>query len=405
MTKSTKFGFNYLAQHQVSKDILINENFDKIDSLVWSTFKDIDTISPPKSAENGDAYIIPSNGTNKWSGRANQIALYRNKTTGWEYYPPKEGYCFYISKKNSYYSFNGTSWFAITKGIPVPVTGKNTPSVISPLGNGHGSVAKSTIINPPNNNTGSTILDNMEMIGIKDKANQNDRLVVNSNSALFKSSKEVSLKVSRGSINEESSITFLTGQTTNGKIGLLNDNYLHISTSQDGKNFHDGLLIKPDSGQVIIQNGSYIKGGIQFENHDQTLKDYDFGSWKPTIGSTEGNGVTNIYKNQTGSYMQIGKMVFINLFIECDSLSGTGNIVIEGLPKPVDTSILFFGNAIMQNVVKLPDGSFPNAIGIIDNTSRLFLLYTDKTGSSNMWPANIGNNFSIKASMMYMTNT
>ena len=62
-----------------------------------------------------------------------------------------------------------------------------------------------------------------------------------------------------------------------------------------------------------------------------TLDDYEEGTFTPTI---EGNSTagTATYATQTGRYTKIGRAVFVEIFLNWSSGTGTGNIQIKGLP-------------------------------------------------------------------------
>jgi hypothetical protein len=62
-----------------------------------------------------------------------------------------------------------------------------------------------------------------------------------------------------------------------------------------------------------------------------TLDDYEEGSFLPTISGTTAAG-TGTYITQVAIYTKIGRIVTFQLNISWSAHTGTGNIVIEGLP-------------------------------------------------------------------------
>jgi hypothetical protein len=87
----------------------------------------------------------------------------------------------------------------------------------------------------------------------------------------------------------------------------------------------DGNLVIGTSGKGI--SFSAIPGGTS-----ELLDDYEEGDWTPTISGSVTPG-TGTYFNQTGRYTKIGRLVFIQAWINCGGgHTGTGNMLLTGLP-------------------------------------------------------------------------
>ncbi|MDA7845415.1 DUF2793 domain-containing protein, partial [Rickettsiales bacterium] len=273
MIHTSKFNLYYLAQHQTNKDILVNENFDKIDKLMWAIAQDVNITTPPQNPTTGDIYIVGASPTGTWEKQDNKIALYRD-TFGWDFYTPHNGTVIYVAKYNSQYVFNNT-WKAINS-IP------------------------STLAIPPN-----TELQNVKMLGINTQANIVDKLCIKSNSINLNNDTDAVITISKGNEQSKSGIVLSNNFSARATLGLMQDDNLKISVSPDGQNFHEGISIQKDSGQLIINNGAYIQGGIQFENNNQKLTSYDHGQWTPILAGENTAGTTQ-YEYQSGQFTQIG---------------------------------------------------------------------------------------------------
>ena len=90
-----------------------------------------------------------------------------------------------------------------------------------------------------------------------------------------------------------------------------------------------------------------IPGGIKFpavqvpSANANTLDDYEEGTWTPVIGGGTIYGACT-YAFRAGTYVKIGKMVFISCWIEWTGHTGTGGMRIDGLPfAAADTNDLF----------------------------------------------------------------
>ena len=93
-----------------------------------------------------------------------------------------------------------------------------------------------------------------------------------------------------------------------------------------------------------------------------TLDDYEEGTWTPTvIGTTTAGTATYAYQN--GKYTKIGRMVFVECFIDWSSGTGTGDLRIANLPFTVDTSTVTYPCATIGRInnVTLTAGATPQA--------------------------------------------
>jgi hypothetical protein len=86
------------------------------------------------------------------------------------------------------------------------------------------------------------------------------------------------------------------------------------------------------TGNLVVSNGK----GIDFSltpgtGTSELLADYEEGTWSPTIIGTTTAG-TGTYTNQIGVYTKIGRSVTVNLSLQWNAHTGTGNMRIEGLP-------------------------------------------------------------------------
>jgi len=94
-------------------------------------------------------------------------------------------------------------------------------------------------------------------------------------------------------------------------------------------------------GDQTIIDGNLVIGtsgkGIDFSatsgaGTSELLDDYEEGDWTPTISGSTTPG-TGTYLNQTGRYTKIGRLVFIQAWINCGGgHTGTGNMLLTGLP-------------------------------------------------------------------------
>lgn len=100
------------------------------------------------------------------------------------------------------------------------------------------------------------------------------------------------------------------------------------------------LSVHETSGDVSIANGNVVMAtsgkGIDFSattgtGTSELLNDYEEGTFTPTVGGSTGNG-TAVYTTQKGLYTKIGRIVQIQIFVEWNTGTATGNQTVIGLP-------------------------------------------------------------------------
>lgn len=62
-----------------------------------------------------------------------------------------------------------------------------------------------------------------------------------------------------------------------------------------------------------------------------TLDDYEEGTWTPTVVGISTAG-TATYSTQTGRYTKVGRLVFVEFAVSWSGHTGTGTMVVDGLP-------------------------------------------------------------------------
>jgi hypothetical protein len=117
-----------------------------------------------------------------------------------------------------------------------------------------------------------------------------------------------------------------------------NNGRLLFATTNTGGSLVERMRIR-SHGTVILQGGSTTATGtgITFpatqnaSSDANTLDDYEEGTFTPTIGGTVSDG-TATYSTQVGQYTKIGNRVFFIIRLGWSSGTGSGSMVIRGLP-------------------------------------------------------------------------
>ena len=124
---------------------------------------------------------------------------------------------------------------------------------------------------------------------------------------------------------------------------------LVFSTTADGASSPTERMRIGSDGLITISGPGIKFPATQVASADaNTLDDYEEGTWTPTVeGSSTAGTVT--YSTRTGTYVKIGKVVFIYVALTWTGGTGTGNLKVTGLPfNPTDFSAVSF--ALVDNL-------------------------------------------------------
>lgn len=112
-----------------------------------------------------------------------------------------------------------------------------------------------------------------------------------------------------------------------------------LGDGQDATIYYDGtdLHIDPQtvgSGDTIFDNGNIEVTGISFDSGSNVLDYYEEGSFTPTVTAATPGDLSVSYTNQIGSYVRVGNIVVIGVFLTFDPTytTASGDLRIGGLP-------------------------------------------------------------------------
>jgi hypothetical protein len=152
--------------------------------------------------------------------------------------------------------------------------------------------------------------------------------------------------------------------------------------SNDGFSIRDGTasanrLTIDSSGNVNVVGGNLVIGtsgkGIDFSATtsgsgtmtSELLNDYEEGTFTPIISgaTTAGAGV---YTTQVGRYTKVGRMVNFQLRVAWTAHTGTGNMIVDGLP--------FTSSSVANSQSSVSIGFFNNITLTASNVATAFVL-------------------------------
>ena len=140
-----------------------------------------------------------------------------------------------------------------------------------------------------------------------------------------------------------------------------------------------GTLINP--GLVTASAGVAI-GGTGSAN---TLDDYEEGSFTPVFGGSGGNP-TVTHSLQLGTYVKIGKMVYVNISIAASGTpsSGAGDLIITGLPFSSKAGVQQCGSIAFANNITFGSSITDGGCNIEGNVAYLNVNNQEYSGTSAM---------------------
>jgi hypothetical protein len=172
----------------------------------------------------------------------------------------------------------------------------------------------------------------------------------------------------------------------------------------------DDLILGWDAGSALVEGLRFPSpgGGIKFPATQvasadaNTLDDYEEGTFTPVITGTTVAG-TATYSSQSGSYIKIGRYVYLEMFVVFASThTGTGGTKVGGLPFTISG----FGNGgtITYKTSWVTNG--PDFMQGEATTNFGYLRYDTNTSQADLAPnVNIQNTSGFMLIVSYLTAT
>ena len=162
-------------------------------------------------------------------------------------------------------------------------------------------------------------------------------------------------------------------------------------------------------GDVTLSTGNLIIGtsgkGIDFSatpgtGTSELLADYEEGICTPTISGSTTAG-TGTYNAQGGLYTKVGNIVNVQIYINLASHTGTGNILISGLPFTSASGVNSYGSATIGYLdnCTLIASNYP--LGFISPSVTYINLAQSPVGGGALNLVAMDTSFSIMISATY----
>jgi len=181
--------------------------------------------------------------------------------------------------------------------------------------------------------------------------------------------------------------------------GTLTVNQIVEKTSASGISL-DGVVLK--DGNVVLADGK----GIDFSatsdasgSSSELFDDYEEGGFVPNVEGTTTAGA-GTYSSRAGKYTKVGNRVMFNCWINMTAHTGSGNMVVTGLPYTSNSGNNFHScNVDYSSALIVPSGQIP--LGIILNGSSEILFYSRPTGTTSLTALALDTGFAMNISGQY----
>ena len=219
MDKTPHLNLPYLAPAQAQKHVTVNESLAELDGLVHCAVAAMFRNDPPAGAVEGDRYLLGAAPDDAWSGKAGQLAAWRNG--GWTFSAPRPGWRVYDLAGDALFVLNGS-------GAWTPVGG-----------------------------SGVAEIQNATRLGLGMTADAANPFAAKLNAALWTArtpaeggTGDLILACNKTATARDAGHAFQSGFVTRAIAGLFGSNRFRIAVSSDGAAFNDGLSIDEATGIV-----------------------------------------------------------------------------------------------------------------------------------------------------------
>jgi hypothetical protein len=159
--------------------------------------------------------------TGSWTGKTNQVASYDG--SGWIFFVPVEGWNAWVNDEDTAYYWDGSAWTS--------------------SGGGGGGLGPAAF------NDGTVTL-----LGINGAtADTTNRLSINTPAVLLNNAgTSIDMTFNKNAVGNDATLSFKTGFSVRGIIGLQGDDDLTLKVSPDGSTFNTALILKAATGRAEV---------------------------------------------------------------------------------------------------------------------------------------------------------
>ncbi len=217
MDTSANLNLPFIAPAQAQKHITHNEALLKLDTLIHISVVSRSETAPPDSPAPDARYIIGSDPTGAWAGKAGYLTAYQDQA--WAFFEPQMGWTVWDEDSQSIWVYHDTAWQSANA---------------------------------------NTALSALPQLGINASPDDTNRLAVKSDAVLFThdditpGSGDLRLLLNKANSGQTVSLLYQSHYSGRAELGLTGEDNFQIKVTADGQNWHDALRIDGETGQVSL---------------------------------------------------------------------------------------------------------------------------------------------------------
>jgi hypothetical protein len=110
MARTAQLDLPLIVPAQAQKHVTVNEALARLDAVAQLRVVSAIEATPPASAAEGAAWIVPAGATGGWTGEAGRIAVWSNG--GWIFVAPRAGWRAWDESRGGHRMYDGGAWVA-----------------------------------------------------------------------------------------------------------------------------------------------------------------------------------------------------------------------------------------------------------------------------------------------------
>jgi hypothetical protein len=239
----------FILPAQAQKHVTHNEAIELLDMIVQLTLESTTAITPPATANEGQAWVLGTGATGDWTGQDNNIATWRGG--GWLFVTPRDGWQAWVNDVAAIQVLTSGSW--VTQGELPP-------------------------------------LENLPGLGVNAVSDPTNRLSVSSDATLLNNDGAGhQLKINKASVGDTASLLYQSAFVGRAEMGLAGEHDFSIKVSADGSAWTTALSITAGSGRAQFaevlaltpgsEPASAVAGDVYFDSSSAKLRCYNGAIW------------------------------------------------------------------------------------------------------------------------------
>ncbi|MEP0964906.1 MAG: DUF2793 domain-containing protein [Roseobacter sp.] len=229
---SSSLSLPFIQPNQAQKHVTHNEALRILDVVTQLGVAADDLTTPPATPAEGTRYILDAGGNGEWAGHDGEIALFENGE--WRFFVARAGWRAYVINRDAMVVYDGAEWVDLD----------------------------------------SPELEEIETLGLGMTTLPETPFSAKLNAALWTAlylsdggTGDVITTLNKEASSNDAGIILQQDFQTRALIGLFGTDNLRFSTSADGANFNDGLVVNSATGIVDQPRLPRFKGTTNFDNY------------------------------------------------------------------------------------------------------------------------------------------